>query len=522
MTATELENATKTFKFSFPTCTNEDLLFKLEVPVEIPYPGSTRELVQRILKMFHIPVYLEDELNEKLADFVSEETRNFHHNRDATLIDQLKNNELDLEGIIKNWEKQFKNVVDFAEQKGSSDEEVFAAAYHKLVHSPALETILQVESAYAKTVMDMIQNRDDDIRKLTKRQTEEMEEKIRLLNTSTTEEEINTLAAKHFEAQSLATGRWDSQLDALKHTQRAEHRTWLMNAINEYQTEEKITPSNSPLCSYASLPPAPTAPATLLEESFTIHLGSQLKQTHNIRLVCADMLDLCARDRTDGGLSLSLYSSELSGAVVVCEGRPSRSPLTSLPRVTDHHFPDLHDQLRRIEETVADPAETRNRSRGERESRRRALRAGDVFVTRHSNLSQHVVFHLVADEDELRSAELSSRHRAVLGLREVLLAAQRNDVASVALPLLLRRELGEDATAAWCLRRAELVLKCVKGFVLEASAAGGARLKTLTAAVPREARALFPALAALLPAVFRVAGPLRPRLPSHEAPRPRV
>lgn len=69
-----------------------------------------------------------------------------------------------------------------------------------------------------------------------------MEEKIRLLNTSTTEEEINTLAAKHFEAQSLATGRWDSQLDALKHTQRAEHRTWLMNAINEYQTEEKITP----------------------------------------------------------------------------------------------------------------------------------------------------------------------------------------------------------------------------------------------------------------------------------------
>lgn len=63
MTATELENATKTFKFSFATCTNEDLLFKLEVPVEIPYPGSTRELVQRILKMFHIPVYLEDGKN---------------------------------------------------------------------------------------------------------------------------------------------------------------------------------------------------------------------------------------------------------------------------------------------------------------------------------------------------------------------------------------------------------------------------------------------------------------------------
>lgn len=51
---------TKTFKYSFPTCTNEDVLFKLEVPVEIPHNGSTRELVQRVIDMFHIPVYLEN------------------------------------------------------------------------------------------------------------------------------------------------------------------------------------------------------------------------------------------------------------------------------------------------------------------------------------------------------------------------------------------------------------------------------------------------------------------------------
>lgn len=69
-----------------------------------------------------------------------------------------------------------------------------------------------------------------------------MEEKVRLLNTFTTEEEINALAAEHFEQQSLAAGRWDSQLDALRHTQRAAHRTWLMSALNEYQTADKITP----------------------------------------------------------------------------------------------------------------------------------------------------------------------------------------------------------------------------------------------------------------------------------------
>lgn len=28
--------------------------------MEIPHTGSTRELVQRVIDMFHIPVYLED------------------------------------------------------------------------------------------------------------------------------------------------------------------------------------------------------------------------------------------------------------------------------------------------------------------------------------------------------------------------------------------------------------------------------------------------------------------------------
>jgi len=30
-----------------------------------------------------------------------------------------------------------------------------------------------------------------------------------------------------------------------------------------------------------------------LEESFTIHLGSQLKQMHNVRILSADVLDFC-------------------------------------------------------------------------------------------------------------------------------------------------------------------------------------------------------------------------------------
>ncbi|KPJ12108.1 Uncharacterized protein C12orf4-like [Papilio machaon] len=510
-TETIVHNATKTFKYSFPTCTNEELLFKLVVPVEIPYDGSPRELLQRVINMFHIPVYLEDELNEKLAQFISNETREFHNSRDEKLLNQLKNNELNVDGIVKQWEKLFKeNVVEFAEQKGTSDEEVFAAAYHKLVHSPALDTILQVENSYAKTVSNMMQSRDEDINKLTERQTEEMEEKMRLLNVSTTEEEINETAARQFEAQSVAAARWESQLDALRHTQRAAHRAWLMAALDHYQGQAELaTPSNSPLTTFPPetgelvAPGGPVEPRPQLEESFTIHLGSQLKQTHNIRLVAADMLDLCALNHHDNGAAarlqpaLALYSGELTGAVVLCEagaagaGEPPQRLLRLAAAATEHHFDDINRQLRHIAEAIREPA-------------------GECRPHGSPNCTyRNVMKRFVRSHGTLLRADITSRHPAILGLRNILKAACCNDVTTISLPLLLRNEITEEMTAAWCVRRAELVLKCVKGFVLEAAGGGGAELRTLHAALPPHAPELFAAVQSLLPSVFRVAGPLR-------------
>lgn len=59
------------------------------------------------------------------------------------------------------------------------------------------------------------------------------------------------------------------------------------------------------------------------EESFTIHLGSQLKHMHNIRIMAANVIDLCGTLHTaDDSLSalnmaLGLYSSSLYGIVVL-------------------------------------------------------------------------------------------------------------------------------------------------------------------------------------------------------------
>ena len=103
-----------------------------------------------------------------------------------------------------------------------------------------------------------------------------------------------------------------------------------------------------------------------------------------------------------------------------------------------------------------------------------SLVPGDVFVTKHSNLSQvHVVFHVVVD-DGLATMPLNPRAPVISGIRNVLSLAAKHDVTNVMIPLLLappRRgadvsaysKLQPHMTKTWCVKRAELVLKCVKG-----------------------------------------------------------
>lgn len=64
-------------------------------------------------------------------------------------------------------------------------------------------------------------------------------------------------------------------------------------------------------------------------------------------------------------------------------------------------------------------------------------------------------------------------------------------------------------TVTWCVRRAELVFKCVKGFMIEAASWGGADLCTLQLLLPPGiSEELFGTLANMIPYVFRVANPL--------------
>lgn len=135
------------------------------------------------------------------------------------------------------------------------------------------------------------------------------------------------------------------------------------------------------------------------------------------------------------------------------------------------------------------------------------LEPGDFYITRHSNLSQvHIVMHLATDPAAVLSPALRARHPVMVGLKNCLRAAARHDVHHITLPLLLVHDMQPEMTITWCLKRSELVFKCIKGFMLENSSWGEADSRTIQFLVPSGISSeLFEEFCEMLPRVFRMA-----------------
>lgn len=64
-------------------------------------------------------------------------------------------------------------------------------------------------------------------------------------------------------------------------------------------------------------------------------------------------------------------------------------------------------------------------------------------------------------------------------------------------------------TIPWCLKRAELVFKCIKGFMIEMASLVGEETRTVQFLVPQGiSDDLFASLSAMLSSIFRVSNPL--------------
>ncbi|XP_064617462.1 protein C12orf4 homolog [Liolophura sinensis] len=542
-----------------PVSTEKDFVFKfsskgldskLTIPVMIPLRQPVSDLVGRLIKAHNLPCYVEDELTQSLADFVSKETSRLHDKNAMDVINKVKTGEVNVDQLVEKWTKTFsEEVKDFAEPEEVTNEQVFSDVYHTLIHSPALETLLNLEHTYALSMEDLIEQRDKDLQHLEERQSVEMEEAVQSVGSTYTDDQINQLAQRHFDNTQLISSKWASELSNLQELQKREYREWVMKVHEDTQANTTAPGYVQRVRTLTNSMPEAEADerqgqtSYRLEESFTIHLGAQMKTTHNLRLLCMDVLDLCRHQAvTIGGVmvpqpqrlqtAMSLYSNSLCGLVLLVDNR--LNTYTGLKRAfnrvceqsSDFHFPDLEKQLQNVEQQVIRANDWRQQQRlseegdkisvqssgssssdGQDKSSR--LYTGDFYITRHSNLSEvSVIFHLVTD-DSVRSSDISSRHPVILSLRNILKACFRYDIHTLTIPLLLTHEMSEEMTIPWCLKRAELVFKCMKGFMMEMATWGGQESRTIQFLVPQGlSEEMFGTISTMLPQIFRLSNPV--------------
>ena len=63
-------------------------------------------------------------------------------------------------------------MVEYAKPEAVTNEQVFSEVYHSLIHSPALQTLLNLEHTYAMAVGELIEQRDVDLEHLKDRYEE--------------------------------------------------------------------------------------------------------------------------------------------------------------------------------------------------------------------------------------------------------------------------------------------------------------------------------------------------------------
>uniref|UniRef100_G1Q3I9 FERRY endosomal RAB5 effector complex subunit 3 n=1 Tax=Myotis lucifugus TaxID=59463 RepID=G1Q3I9_MYOLU len=522
---------------------------ELRVPLKFPVQENVSYLHGRLMLLHSLPCFIEKDLKEALSQFIEGESlRDYDREAEASL-EAVKSGEVDLHHLASTWAKAYaeEDHIRACKPEEPSWDEDFADVYHDLIHSPASETLLNLEHNYFVSISELIGERDVELKKLRERQGIEMEKVMQELGKSLTDQDVNSLAAQHFESQQDLENKWSNELKQSTAIQKQEYQEWVIKLHQDLKN-----PNNSSLSEEIKVQPSQFRESVepngriyeeqrKLEESFTIHLGAQLKTMHNLRLLRADMLDFCKHKRNHRSgvklhrlqTALSLYSTSLCGLVLLVDNRINS--YSGIKRVFNsqgkegllfHEFRasgllsesvkqvDLYPDTQ-VKNRVLANLNSGNRNGGSEDKSKNADRnylnilPGEFYITRHSNLSEiHVAFHLCVD-DNVKSGNITARDPAIMGLRNILKVCCTHDITTISIPLLLVHDMSEEMTIPWCLKRAELVFKCVKGFMMEMASWDGGISRTVQFLVPQSiSEEMFYQLSNMLPQIFRVSSTL--------------
>ena len=504
-----------------------ELEYELELPTLIPI----NEHCLTIINENKLPVYLRGNLEDCLKSFIKIETQNVYDNATELILDEFTSNFLVNDDELGSyWEnllkKTYKNELndEIMNLEKNSEEIKLTKLYHKLIHSELMMIILDKERDYMIEINDLITKRDDILKRLENNHQNKIENALKVNNNNRQvmpDSYISQLALDHVEQCELEKSKLNSKIDNMKLVQKNEFRIWLeklesdadlrIALFNNYlkQQERQLNSNNynNNLLNNDNE----------LQESYTIQLGAQLKTTHNLRLIKCDVLDY-ARNRFNLRVNLiepqtiqtaiQLFSNTSLCALVLladCNLRKlnkiSENFATICDQSTEFHFPTLEQQLMGVEECLKIDKSKKS------DDYECNLNIGDFYITKHSNLSQvHLAFHLACDDNlsRQRTDQLSSRHPIIMGLRNILKVCFKYNITTITLPILLSHEMTEEMTINWVMKRAELVLKCLKGFMMEFVQWGSLQSRTLQFVLPNGLMdETFHSISNLIKTIFR-------------------
>ena len=131
-------------------------------------PREAREVALWIMKKHDIPEYVEDDLVEKLTEFIEATVNTKLASQEAQKLERY----LDKSSgdTASKWAKLYRDEhAEFAQCMELSDEKTFSQIYHTLIHSPALETLFQLEHSYAFAVGELLKGKQNATEVLEKR-----------------------------------------------------------------------------------------------------------------------------------------------------------------------------------------------------------------------------------------------------------------------------------------------------------------------------------------------------------------
>uniref|UniRef100_A0A0N4ZQ80 Macro domain-containing protein n=1 Tax=Parastrongyloides trichosuri TaxID=131310 RepID=A0A0N4ZQ80_PARTI len=491
-----------TFTYSYKIFNNIDKTVSLDILIPLEEYQTIEELATHLCMRETIPYCYHDDVLQKMMKFIQINVEELEaKNDDKILLESFKNNSVEWNVIAKELDKYIKHCKSINSNVDANDKISFEDRFQFVIQHGSkdqLSLIIKKEAKMADEMGKLIRNRDEEVSCLKGMCEEQISQ---LTNNSEAANNDPYILTKLNEKLRSTNENYAYQIEELRDRQKNEFREMIKILYEIDEVPEKLIHD---LSSLSITTPRKVSsinninhPKTL--EIFTVYLGAQLKSTHNVRIIsCDNLSDLCLStakynneeddsffDSQRLNTLMHLYRRGQSAVMLLVDKDPlfhihNRSTFFKIcESSTELHFDCLEKQLEEVKDTIqkandgrldrkkfADEFDNEN-DKPKKVYDSNMLRSGDIYITRHSNLSQtQVVFHIVADND-LEFDDISSRHPILNGLRNCIRYGARYGVTTINIPLLLVNKPLENMTISWCLKRAELVFKCIKGYLME-------------------------------------------------------